>query len=137
MPETFARFPQRSLVVAVSCTAVAIVWANTTSLLASVPAIGHDLNASQTQLQWAGDIYPLVIATLLLPAGTLLDRFGRKRGLVLGLVLLLVGDLGCGVAETPGMLIVARSFCAVGAALVYPATLATLSSFLRGSEQHR
>jgi EmrB/QacA subfamily drug resistance transporter len=92
-----------------------------------LPAIALDLRPSQTEVQWIGDSYPLVLAALLLPAGGLLDRFGRKRGLIAGLVVMALALAAGAFATSPGPLILARCLAGVGAALVFPATLATIS----------
>lgn len=65
--------------------AASLVMASTTCVTAAIPEIGRELSATQTEIQWIADAYPVVLAALLLPAGALLDRYGRRRGLVAGL----------------------------------------------------
>src|SRR5215210_6855285 len=74
---------QRRQVLIVLCASLALVVSGVASLNIALPEIARDLGASQTQLQWIVDSYALVFAGLLLPAGALGDRFGRK-GLLLG-----------------------------------------------------
>lgn len=80
---------QQWLMVGVTCGCVYVILAVTAGAIAVLPDLSADLQASQSEVQWIGDGFPLLIAALLLPAGALLDRYGRKRGLLLGLVVLL------------------------------------------------
>src|ERR687883_112831 len=78
---------RRSLVLRVMCLALMMVVAAVASLNVALPGIARDTGASQTQLQWVVDAYAIVFAALLLPAGAIGDRFGRKPLLAGGLVL--------------------------------------------------
>lgn len=117
--------------------AASLVMASTTCLTAVIPAIGRDLSASQAQLQWIADAYPVALAGLLLPAGALLDRFGRRRGLAGGLAVLGAALAWSAVARSPEELIASRAVAGVGAAFVFPATLSTLSSALPAEQRTR
>src|SRR5919199_2951381 len=97
----------------------------------AVPAIGRELGASLVALQWSLTGYLLTAAALLLVAGALADRYGRRRVLVIGLVVMLIASLGCAVAPTFAVLIAARVLQGVGAALVVPSSLALLNGTLR------
>lgn len=108
--------------------AASLVMASTTCVTAAIPEIGTDLQATQTELQWIADAYPVVLSALLLPAGALLDRHGRRRGLLLGLLLLALPLLWSGLVDSAGALIASRAVAGVGGALVFPATLATITS---------
>lgn len=115
-------------VTAVVCIALAAVVAAMSSLNVALPDIARSTRATQTQLEWVIDAYSLVFAALLLPAGAIGDRYGRRRALILGL---LVFGVGSAVAMTAGSaheLIVLRAVIGVGAALVMPATLSTITS---------
>lgn len=83
--------------------------------------------ASNSQLQWIVDAYILVFATLLLTMGNAADRFGRRRLLVLGVAVFGVTSVGAAFAGTPGALVGWRAAMGVGAAMVFPATLAILT----------
>src|ERR687888_2097708 len=72
-------------VLAVTCVALATVVSAVASLNVAIPSIARDTHATQTQLSWMVDAYSLVFAALLLPAGALGDRHGRRRMLLLGL----------------------------------------------------
>src|SRR6185437_10138577 len=74
----------------------------------AVPAIGRDLNAGVASLQWTVTSYLLTTAALLLLAGALADRFGRKRVLVVGLLVMLVSSILCSIAPSVEALIAAR-----------------------------
>ncbi|MBE8516189.1 MFS transporter [Amycolatopsis sp. H6(2020)] len=103
----------------------------------AVPAIGRDLHASVTELQWVLTGYLVTVAALLLLAGALADHFGRKRVLVAGLLLMLLASLCCAAAPTAPALIAARLVQGAGAALVVPSSLALLNGTLRGPDRAR
>lgn len=113
-----------------TCGSSVLVMATTAAGTGILPVLARDLQPSQTEIQWIGDSYPLVLAALLLPAGSLLDRYGRKRGLVAGLAILAVALAFAGMADSPAPLILARALAGVGAALAFPATLATISNVI-------
>jgi EmrB/QacA subfamily drug resistance transporter len=86
------------------------------------------LGASASQLQWIVDSYTVVFAGLLLTAGSLGDRFGRYRALVIGLVIFGVGSLMSAFATSPGTLIATRSLMGIGGAFIMPSTLSLLTN---------
>lgn len=90
-----------------------------------LPAIGRDFGASLTVLQWVVTAYTPTLAGLLLFAGTLGDRYGRKRIFLTGVVWFALASLLCGLAPTAAVLIGARAVQGVGAALLTPGSLAT------------
>lgn len=97
----------------------------------AVPAISRGLGASLGALQWTLTGYLLTAAALLLVSGTLADRFGRRRVLMIGLLIMLLASLGCAVAPSFAVLIAARILQGVGAALVVPSSLALLNGTLQ------
>jgi EmrB/QacA subfamily drug resistance transporter len=101
----------------------------------AVPAIGRDLGASLVALQWSLTGYLLTAATLLLVAGALADRYGRRRVLLTGLGVMLVASVACAVAPSFPVLIGARVIQGVGAALVVPSSLALLNGALRRQDR--
>ena len=103
----------------------------------AVPAIGRGLHAGVTTLQWSVTGYLLTAAALLLVSGALADRFGRRRVLASGLLVILVASVLCAAASSIGMLIAARIAQGVGAALVVPSSLALLNGTLRASDRAR
>src|ERR671935_419320 len=101
---------------------------DTTIVNVALPTLVRELHASTTQLQWVVDAYNLVFAALLLAAGSLSDRVGRKGMLLAGLGVLGVSTVAGGLTTTAGQLIVARCFMGVGAAMIFPATLSLISN---------
>jgi EmrB/QacA subfamily drug resistance transporter len=100
----------------------------TTIVNVALPTLARDLHASTTQLVWIVDAYNLVFAALILAAGNLGDRVGRKGVLLVGLGIFGVATIAGGLAESPGALIGARAVMGLGAALIFPATLSLLTN---------
>jgi len=105
----------------------AIIMDNTI-LNVALPTLAKDLHASGSQLQWIVDSYVLVFAGLLLSAGALGDRFGRRGALSAGLVVFGAGSVFAMTVESASMLITARAVMGVGGALIMPATLSILTN---------
>ena len=105
--------------------ALATVVSAVASLNVALPSIARD---TQTQLSWVIDAYALVFAALLLLGGAIGDRYGRRRALVAGLVIFSGGSLAAMAVSDPGWLIALRGVLGLGAALVMPATLSTITS---------
>ncbi|MCX5285179.1 MFS transporter [Streptomyces sp. NBC_00198] len=115
-------------VLVVTCLALGTVVAAMASLNVALPDLARETHATQTQLSWIIDSYSLVFASLLLPAGALGDRFGRRRALLAGLTLFGAGSAAASLTTDPSTLIALRGVLGVGAALVMPATLSTITS---------
>lgn len=103
-----------------------IIVVNTIMVNVAVPPIQRELNASASAIQWIVGAYILVFAGLLLMMGSLVDRFGRKRGLILGLVLFGVSSMVAAFAQSSEQLIAARALMGVGAAAITPPTLSII-----------
>ncbi|MBX9398586.1 MFS transporter [Streptomyces sp. TRM72054] len=116
----------RWVVLVVLCTSLLLVAVDATVLHVAVPAVTEDLKPSAIELLWIVDIYPLVCASLLILFGTLGDRVGRRRILLLGYALFGVASAMAAVAEGPQVLILARALLGVGGAMIMPATLSIL-----------
>jgi EmrB/QacA subfamily drug resistance transporter len=116
-----------SVVTSVVCVALGAVTAAMASLNVALPDLARSTQATQTQLEWVIDAYSLVFAALLLPAGALGDRFGRRRGLLAGLAIFGAGSAVAMTASSAGELIALRAVLGLGAALVMPATLSTIT----------
>ncbi len=101
---------------------------DTTIVNVSLPTLARELHASNSQLQWVVDAYNLTFAALLLVAGSLSDRVGRKGMLLTGLGLFGLASLAGGLTATVGQLIVARCLMGVGAAMIFPSTLSLISN---------
>lgn len=122
---------------AATSTTVLVIGLDTTILNVAVPDIGVSLNASSAQLQWFADSYLLAFGALLLPAGLLGDRYGRKRSTVAGLLVFLVGSLWCALATSAGNLIAARTLLGVGAAILIPLAMSSVVVLFDASERSR
>jgi len=94
----------------------------------ALPSLVRELHATNSQLQWVVDAYSLVFAALILAAGSLSDRLGRKGFLLGGLVVFGLSSLAGGLTSTAGQLIVTRCVMGLGAAMIFPATLSLISN---------
>ncbi|MDQ0393313.1 MFS transporter [Labrys monachus] len=103
----------------------------------SLPAIARDLGAVFADIEWVVSAYVLTFAALLMPAGALADRFGRRRLLIAGLAVFTLASLLCGLAPTVLVLNAARALQGVGAAIQLSAALAVLGHEFRGPERAR
>src|SRR6266852_5996094 len=112
----------------VLCLSLVVISLNNTILNVALPSIQEDLNASSSQLQWISDSYLLIFAGLLLTAGTLGDRFGRKKALLAGLGVFGAGSLLAMMAASSTMLIADRGVMGFGAAFIMPSTLSVLTN---------
>lgn len=97
-----------------------------TILHIAVPSVTLALSASGNKVLWIIDIYPLIMAGLLVPMGTLSDRIGHRRMLLAGLLIFMLASLAAAFSPTAGFLITARSLLAVGSAMVMPNVLAII-----------
>jgi EmrB/QacA subfamily drug resistance transporter len=118
---------QAGRVTAVVCLALAAVTAAMSSLNVALPDIARSTHATQTQLSWIIDAYSLVFAALLLPGGAIGDRYGRRRALLIGLGIFGAGSIAAMTASDANVLIGLRAVIGLGAALVMPATLSTIT----------
>ncbi|MEW2426584.1 MFS transporter [Micromonospora sp. NPDC047644] len=134
---TSARLPQRWLILAVLCAAQLVVVLDNTVLTVAVPVLTTELGASTAEVQWMINAYALVLSGLLLTAGSAADRYGRRRMLLVGLVLFGVGSLAAGLASISGQLIAARAGMGVGGALLVTATLAVAMQVFDATERSR
>ncbi|WP_433396339.1 MFS transporter [Streptomyces sp. CA-146814] len=116
----------RWVVLVVLCLSLLVVALDATVLHVAVPSVTEDLRPSATGLLWIVDAYPLVCASLLILFGTLGDRIGRRRVLLLGYALFGAASLLAATADTPAVLIAARALLGVGGAMIMPATLSIL-----------
>src|ERR1700753_1500072 len=105
---------------------VLVVGLDLTVLNLALPTMSVSLHASTRDLPWTTDSYSLVLAALILPAGLLGDRFGRKRLLLISLVLFGASSAACAYATSVGELIAARAVLGIGAAAIFPLSLSVL-----------
>jgi len=106
-----------------------------TVLNVALPTLAVDLQASTGDLQWMANSYNLVLAAALLPAGMIGDRYGRKRWLLLSLVLFGLASLACALSDSAGMLIAMRAFLGLGAAFLIPLSMSVLPVLFKEEER--
>ena len=119
--------PRRWAILGVLVVSLLVVVLDNTILNIALPTIQRDLKASQGELVWAVDSYILAFAALLFTWGVLGDRLGRKKVLVIGLVLFAAASAVCAFSVSSGMLIGFRAVMGIGGAAVMPTTLAIIT----------
>ncbi|MGI9624713.1 MAG: MFS transporter [Acidimicrobiales bacterium] len=129
--------PGRWNVLWILCGSLVLVVVSVSSLNVAIPEIQRSLDASGSELQWIIDSYALVFAGLLLPAGAIGDRYGRREALVGGLMLFGVAAVGGMMSSSPAELIVWRGLMGAGAAFIMPATLSIVASVFPPAERPR
>ena len=132
-PHPSAASPRRWWVLAVMSLSIFMVFVDGTVVNTALPAISRGLGASTAQLQWVVNGYGLILAGLVLVGGTVGDRYGRKRMLMIGMTVFGAASVGVALSQSIDALIIFRGAQGLGAALVMPATLSTLTAvFPRG-----
>ncbi|GHA68507.1 MFS transporter [Pontibacter akesuensis] len=116
-------------------TASAMAFIDGSALNVVLPSLQRDLGATATDLLWILNAYLLFLASLTLLGGTLGDRLGRKKVFMWGIGLFMLASLGCGLAPSPALLILARAVQGVGGALMVPGSLAIISSYFKKEER--
>jgi EmrB/QacA subfamily drug resistance transporter len=117
------------------CAGTFMLLLDVTIVNVALPDIQRSLHASFADLQWVVDAYALTLAVLLLTAGSLADRYGRRRLFTIGLTVFTAGSLLCGLAQSPVMLILSRGAQGVGGAIMFSTSLALLAQSFRGRER--
>jgi EmrB/QacA subfamily drug resistance transporter len=110
----------------VCCLSLFIVGLDVTVINVALPALGQELHADVSGLQWTVDAYTVVMASLLLFAGSLADRLGRKRMFLAGLVVFTAGSLLCSLAPSAGALVAFRALQGVGASMLNPVAMSII-----------
>ncbi|WP_307056086.1 MFS transporter [Streptomyces achromogenes] len=126
MPELSPR--RRLLVLAICCMSLLIVSLDVTVLNVALPAMQRDLHATTAGLQWTIDAYTLVLAALLMLAGSTADRVGRKKVFMAGLVVFAAGSLLCSLAPNLELLVAARTVQAVGGSMLNPVAMSIITN---------
>ena len=116
---------------------VLVVGLDLTVLSLALPVLSTQLHASTSDLQWFSASYSLVLAAALLPAGLLGDRFGRKKMLLIALVVFGASSAACAFAGSPAELIAARAVLGLGAAVIFPMSIAVLPVLFTPEERPR
>jgi EmrB/QacA subfamily drug resistance transporter len=135
MYEQTKGYRQRWIALAFMGIALLVISLDNTVLNLALPSIASDLGSSASQLQWIIDAYVLAIAGLLLTAGYLGDRLGRKPALITGLAIFALFSLGAALSQSTDMLIGMRALMGIGAATILPATLSILTATFRDSKE--
>jgi EmrB/QacA subfamily drug resistance transporter len=114
-----------------------MVFLDGTVVNIAIPAIGRDLHAGISGVQWVLDAYLVVLSALMLLGGSLGDRYGRRRVFVVGLSIFTASSVLCGIAPDLGLLIAARALEGAGGALLVPGSLAILSATFEAEDRRR
>src|SRR5919109_2589928 len=128
-------YARRWLALMVLAASLLVVSIGNTILNLALPSIRDDLDASSSELQWILDGYMLVFAGLLLVAGSLGDRFGRRRTLFVGLATFGVGSILAALSPGTTELIASRALMGVGAAAIMPVTLSVITNIFPHDER--
>ena len=123
---------RKSAVLAICCISMIVVVMDISIVNVALPAMGRDLRAPESGLQWTVDAYSLVLAGFLVLSGSTADRAGRRRVFQVGLTAFGLGSLLCGLAPGIGWLIGARVLQAVGGTMLNPAALAIVANTFTG-----
>ncbi|MEV0050836.1 MFS transporter [Saccharopolyspora shandongensis] len=127
--------PHKWAALAVLAAGLSMIVVDGTIVGVALPVIIGDLSLDISDAQWINSLYSVVFAALLLTAGSLGDRLGRRRLFVVGVVVFAAGSLLAGLAGSAGGLIAARVVQGVGGAAVLPATLSTVNAVFRGRDR--
>ncbi|MGW1743159.1 MFS transporter [Nocardia sp. NPDC001965] len=136
-PAGTQRHPRRRLILAVLCLCTMVLVIDNGVLAVAIPSLTTDLGATAQDIQWITASYILVFAGLLLTAGSLSDRYGRRRIMIIGLVVFGTASGLTAFAATPWLLIVGRILMGIGGALVMPSTLSILITVFDDDEERR
>src|SRR3954464_1181302 len=131
MSQSGTRTAHKAWVLATVCAAVLAINLDTTIVNVALPSISRELSAGTRQLQWVVDGYNLAFAGLVLAAGSLSDRFGRRPALITGLVGFAVASAAGALVTSAGGLVCARFAMGTFAALIFPTTLSIISNTFR------
>ena len=132
------RVGRKGAALALLCVAQFVDVLDINAVIVALHSIGEDLGFSEAGLQWVVSAYVLFFAGFLLLSGRVADLWGRRRTFVVGLALFTVASLVCGLSVSPGMLVVARAFQGLGAAITVPAALSIITTiFEEGPERDR
>src|SRR6266576_372914 len=130
--------PHRWRILAVVATAFFMTILDVSIVNVALPSIAKDLNFSQENLQWVITAYAIAFGGFLLLGGRAADLLGRRRVFIVGVALFTLASLVCGLAQSEGMLIVARAVQGLGGAIITPAALSiVMTSFEEGAERNK
>ena len=133
--EKSPHYENRWFVLGIMCIVLFIISIDNTVLNLALPSISKSLNATAGQLQWIVDAYTLVFASLLITTGSIGDRYGRKRSLLIGLALFGIGSLGAALSRSTEILIGFRALLGLAGALIMPSTLSILITVFKDGKE--
>ncbi len=128
-------YERRWLILAVLCFSLLIIVLDNSILNVAIPTIIDDLGATTSQIQWIIDSYTLVFAGLLLTAGALGDKFGRRGALQVGFAIFGLGSIASAMSGSADALIATRAVMGIGGALIMPATLSIITNVFPAHER--
>lgn len=128
---------RRWLALGALAVAMLTIGLDVTVLTVALPTLATDLNANTAALQWFGSAYTLALAALMLPAGALGDRYGRKKMLLAALLLFGAASVACAFAASAGQLIAARTVLGVAAAAMMPLSMSVLPAMFPDPAQRQ
>ncbi len=128
---------ERNGILASMCLALVLVVASVSSVNLALTGISLDLGTTSSQLTWIADGYTVALAALVLPFGALGDLLGRRTLLLAGTIVFGLAALCAAAAQSPGMLIGCRVVMGIGAAMIMPATLSTITAVFPASKRNR
>jgi EmrB/QacA subfamily drug resistance transporter len=135
IPEGAAGRRRRLLVLLVCSSSLFLAYLDTTILSVALPTISRDLHAGLASLQWVADIYLLVLSALLILAGSMADRLGRKKLFMIGLAWFSAGSFLCSFAPNVGTLVALRMLQAVGGSMLTPVSLSIVRNVFTDSKE--
>lgn len=127
--------PRRWWILGVLCFGLLAIVIDNSILNVAIPTLVRELNATNTDLQWIVDSYTLVFAGLLLTAGSLGDRYGRRLALQFGFMIFGIGSILAALSGTANELIGTRAFMGIGGAFIMPATLSIIANVFPANER--
>src|SRR6185312_15728557 len=125
-PEPTPTRARRRLILAICCMSLLIVGLDNTIVNVALPSLGRELHTQVAGLQWTVDAYTLVLASLLMLAGSTADRLGRRRVFQAGLALFTLGSLLCSAAPSLGWLVAFRMVQAAGGSMLNPVAMSII-----------
>ena len=129
--------PGRTGILASMCLALVLVVASVASVNLALTGISLDLGTTSSQLTWIADGYTVALAALVLPFGALGDRYGRRTLLLIGMIVFGLAALCAAAAQSPEALIGSRLAMGIGAAMIMPGTLSTITAVFPAAQRAR
>lgn len=133
--QTAQKEVKKWMILTVLALSVSIIVIDGTIVNVSLPVIIKDLKLNFTNAEWIITIYSLIFSALLITTGRIADVYGRKKMLITGIILFIIGSIMASLANGIGTMLIARFIQGVGGAVVLPTTLSTVNTFFKGHER--